>query len=110
MKGVRRMLGGGDAQDGGSGSGPTPPKVQVGATANPSPTAMGIIKAETRGEAAGRRGVVQSHLPPKWRKFKQNPKWKGEGMASGGGIRPSSNLRPQVSGVNVPPTPPLCYI
>lgn len=65
MKGVRRMQGArGGAQDGGSGPGPTPPEVQVRATANPSPRATGIIKAETRGEAAGRRGVVQSPLPP----------------------------------------------
>lgn len=46
------------AQDGGSGPGPTPTKVQVGATATPSPMAVGIIKAETKGEAAGRGRVA----------------------------------------------------
>lgn len=60
-EGSRRMLEG--AQDGGSGPGPTPTKVQVGATATPSPMAVGIIKAETKGEAAG-RGVQLRAIPP----------------------------------------------
>lgn len=92
MKGVRRMLEGGGAQEGGSGPGRTPHNVKVGATANPSPTAMGIIKAETRGEAAGRRGVVQSH-PPKMEKTQTEPKVEGErdGKPRGGSGSPQTS-------------------
>lgn len=79
-EGGRRTLG--DAHNGGSRPGPTPPKVQVEATANPSPMAVGLIKAETRGEAAGRRGCSLEPSPQR-RKFKWNPKWKGKRVASG---------------------------
>ena len=58
------MLGRGHTQDTNSGPGPAPLEVQVGATATPSPMAVGIIKAETRGEAAGRKGGWLQIIPP----------------------------------------------
>ena len=102
------MLGRGHTQDRNSGPGP-----RVGATATPSPMAVGIIKAETRGEAAGRKGGGSKSSPlSKRRKFKPKPEWKRKGVMGGGesGIRPSSNLRPQVGGVNVPLTPSPCLL
>lgn len=63
--------------------GPASRKVQA-ATATPSPVAMEIIKAETRGEAArsgvGRGEVCmdQSHRPPKTEKIQSEPKVEGK--------------------------------
>lgn len=59
------------------------------------------------------RGVAPNHPPsPNGENSNQNPEWKRKGVMSGGesGIRPSSNLRPQVGGVNVPLTPSPCLL
>lgn len=86
------MLGRGHTQDRNSGPGPAPLEVQVGATATPSPMAVGIIKAETRGEAAGRKGGGSKSSPlSKRRKFKPKPRVeeeRGDGWRESG-IRPS---------------------
>lgn len=84
--------GSGGAQDGGSGPGPTPPKEQVGATATPSPMAVGIIKAETRGEAAGSRGAALNRPAPQGKNSNGNPSGREKGwqVEGGGGIIPQT--------------------
>lgn len=82
------------AQDGGSGPGPTPTKVQVGATATPSPMAVGIIKAETKGEAAG-RGVQLRAIPPN----RKNSNGTQSGREESGEWREDQALlKPQIPG------------
>lgn len=81
------------AQVEGSGPGPTSPKVQGGATATPSPMAMGIVKAETRGEAAETRGKAPSQSP-KTEKIQTETKVEGE--AGGKWREDQALLRPQI--------------
>lgn len=97
--GGQEDAGEGHTQDGNSGPGPAPLEVQVGATATPSPMAVGIIKAETRGEAAGRKGGGSKSSPlSKRRKFKLKPGVEEERGDGWRGEWDQALLKPQIPG------------
>lgn len=75
-EGGRRMLGRGAPRMGALGLAPPHPRCRW-EPLQPSPMAVGIIKAETRGEAAGRRGC-SSELSPQMDKIQRKPDVEGE--------------------------------
>lgn len=67
---------------------PRPPRGAGGSHRHPSPVAVGIVKADTRGEAARGAGAclcaVRAPPSPKRRKSSVNPRWTGRGWRAEG--------------------------
>lgn len=94
-----------DAWDGALGLAPPHPRCRW-EPLQPSPMAMRIIKAETRGEAAGSRGC-SLELSPQMEKSQMEPKGEGE-RGWGGKWREDQALlraQTQAGGADVPLTP-----
>lgn len=82
----------------------------------PPPMAVGIIKAETRGEAAGRRGAAPSHPPPlQTEKIQTETRLEGERGGRWRGEVDHTLLKPQTPGgwcecpSNILPLPPKIH-